>query len=183
MLARALALEPRVLLLDEPTSALDEDAGRDRGDARCTCASACSVSFVLVTHDLDQARAAGDWVVRLDEGRPRWPGPGRGAAAPVILALTSSSIDVSIGEVAATLVLVALAVGGLALAAGRPRAGHRDRGAAVVPAADRDRLRHQCIFDQDSLCFVFALIAVMVVFGAFTARGRRARSRMRSCRS
>ena len=34
------------------------------------------------------------------------------------------------------------------------------------------------IFDQDSLLFVFALIAVQVVFGAFTARGR-ARHRRR----
>ena len=28
------------------------------------------------------------------------------------------------------------------------------------------------IFDQDSLVFVFALLATMVVFGALTARGR-----------
>lgn len=69
MLARALALEPRVLLLDEPTSALDEAA---RGAVEATLVDLrerVSLSTVLVTHDLDQARRMADWVVRLDEGR------------------------------------------------------------------------------------------------------------------
>jgi ABC-type multidrug transport system ATPase subunit len=69
MLARALSLEPRVLLLDEPTSALDEGA---RGAVEATLLDLrerVQVSTVLVTHDLDQARRMADWVVRLDEGR------------------------------------------------------------------------------------------------------------------
>jgi len=69
MLARALSLEPRVLLLDEPTSALDEGA---RGAVEATLLDLreqVRVSTVLVTHDLDQARRMADWVVRLDEGR------------------------------------------------------------------------------------------------------------------
>jgi ABC-type multidrug transport system ATPase subunit len=69
MLARALALEPRVLLLDEPTSALDEGA---RGAVEATLLhlrDRVDVSTVLVTHDLSQARRMADWVVRLDEGR------------------------------------------------------------------------------------------------------------------
>jgi putative ABC transport system ATP-binding protein len=69
MLARSLALEPRVLLLDEPTSALDEAA---RGAVEATLLhlrERVDVSIVLVTHDLAQARRMADWVVRLDEGR------------------------------------------------------------------------------------------------------------------
>jgi putative ABC transport system ATP-binding protein len=69
MLARSLALEPRVLLLDEPTSALDEGA---RGAVEATLVhlrDRVDVSIVLVTHDLAQARRMADWVVRLDEGR------------------------------------------------------------------------------------------------------------------
>jgi len=69
MLARSLALDPRVLLLDEPTSALDEAA---RGAVEATLRDLrerVDVAIVLVTHDLAQARRMADWVVRLDEGR------------------------------------------------------------------------------------------------------------------
>jgi len=69
MLARSLALEPRVLLLDEPTSALDAGA---RGAVEATLLhlrERVDVSTILVTHDLAQARRMADWVVRLDEGR------------------------------------------------------------------------------------------------------------------
>jgi putative ABC transport system ATP-binding protein len=75
MLARALALEPRVLLLDEPTSALDEVA---RGAVEATLRDLrerVDVSTVLVTHDLQQARRMAEWVVRLDEGRLVAEGP------------------------------------------------------------------------------------------------------------
>ncbi len=53
MLARALALEPEVLLLDEPTSALDESA-RDAIEATLGQLRE-RVSIVLVTHDRAQA--------------------------------------------------------------------------------------------------------------------------------
>jgi putative ABC transport system ATP-binding protein len=69
MLARALALEPRVLLLDEPTSALDAAA---RGAVEATLLDLrerLDASTVLVTHDLDQARRLADYVVQLDHGR------------------------------------------------------------------------------------------------------------------
>lgn len=69
MLARALALEPRVLLLDEPTSALDEvarDAVERTLDELC---ERLGISMVLVTHDAAQARRLADWVVRIEAGR------------------------------------------------------------------------------------------------------------------
>jgi putative ABC transport system ATP-binding protein len=75
MLARALALEPRVLLLDEPTSALDENA-RDAIEATLLdLRTRLEVSTVLVTHDLAQARRMADWVVRIDAGRAVEEGP------------------------------------------------------------------------------------------------------------
>jgi putative ABC transport system ATP-binding protein len=75
MLARALAQEPRVLLLDEPTSALDASA-RDAVEATLArLRRELDLSLVLVSHDPEQARRLGDWVLRLEEGRAIEAGP------------------------------------------------------------------------------------------------------------
>ena len=75
MLARALAQEPAVLLLDEPTSALDHTT-RDAIEATLAeLRRALDISIVLVSHDPEQARRLGDWVVRLEQGRAIEAGP------------------------------------------------------------------------------------------------------------
>src|SRR5919201_1177597 len=75
MLARALALEPRVLLLDEPTSALDQ-AARDAVEGTLRRLRArTAISIVVVTHDIAQARRLADYVVRIDAGRVMAQGP------------------------------------------------------------------------------------------------------------
>ncbi len=68
MLARALALEPEVLLLDEPTAALDEAA---KAAVEAALTSLEGVSMVLVTHERAQAQRLADAVVELHEGRVR----------------------------------------------------------------------------------------------------------------
>ena len=69
MLARALALEPRVLLLDEPTSALDQ-AARDAVEATLRrLRERTAISLVVVTHDTEQARRLVEYVVRIERGR------------------------------------------------------------------------------------------------------------------
>jgi putative ABC transport system ATP-binding protein len=69
MLARALAQQPDVLLLDEPTSALDH-ASRDAIEATLTdLRGELGISWVLVTHDPEQARRMSDRVVQLQNGR------------------------------------------------------------------------------------------------------------------
>ena len=75
MLARALALEPRVLLLDEPTSALDQ-AARDAVEATLRRLRArTAISLVLVTHDTEQARRLAEYAVRIESGRVTSQGP------------------------------------------------------------------------------------------------------------
>jgi putative ABC transport system ATP-binding protein len=75
MLGRALAQRPAVLLLDEPTSALDP-AARDLIEAALAeLRRELEISIVLVSHDPEQARRLGEWVVRLEAGRVLDSGP------------------------------------------------------------------------------------------------------------
>jgi polar amino acid transport system ATP-binding protein len=66
-IARAIALEPKILLFDEPTSALDPElvgsvlkVMQDLREAGMT--------MLVVTHEMGFARAAADWVVFMDAG-------------------------------------------------------------------------------------------------------------------
>jgi putative ABC transport system ATP-binding protein len=75
MLARALAQRPAVLLLDEPTSALDHAARDTIERALAQLRRELEISIVLVSHDPEQARRLGDWVLRLAAGRVVDSGP------------------------------------------------------------------------------------------------------------
>ena len=68
MLARALALEPEVLLLDEPTASLDADA---TAGVEHALRNLHDLSYVLVTHNADQADRLTERTIRLEEGRVR----------------------------------------------------------------------------------------------------------------
>jgi putative ABC transport system ATP-binding protein len=63
MLARALALEPEVLLLDEPTAALDE---RAKEGVERTLRELSGVSLVVVTHERAQAERLAQRIVELE---------------------------------------------------------------------------------------------------------------------
>lgn len=67
-LARALALEPEVLLLDEPTSALDGLNAALVGELARDHVSAGG-TVVLASHDLTIVRSVADWVLVLNGGR------------------------------------------------------------------------------------------------------------------
>jgi ABC-type proline/glycine betaine transport system ATPase subunit len=93
MLARALALEPRVLLLDEPTSALDEGA-RDAVETTLRALRArTAISLVLVTHDTQQARRLADYVVRIEAGRVAAQGPAPEVLGDPVAAAVAAAED------------------------------------------------------------------------------------------
>ncbi len=74
-IARALALEPELIVLDEPTSALDPElVGEVLGVVRDLAKS--GTTLVIVTHEIGFAREVADRVVFLDAGRIVEEGPG-----------------------------------------------------------------------------------------------------------
>jgi molybdate transport system ATP-binding protein len=66
--ARALAREPRVLLLDEPFSAVDQMNRQGLYDLIAELRQSLRIPIVLVTHDLAEARHLADSIVVLDQG-------------------------------------------------------------------------------------------------------------------
>ena len=69
MLARALALEPQVLLLDEPTAALDDAAKAGVERTLAELARRSGLSLVVVTHERAQAERLAERIVQLEAGR------------------------------------------------------------------------------------------------------------------
>ena len=74
-LARALAVEPRVLLLDEPFGALDAKVRKElRGWLR-RLHSELHLTSIFVTHDQDEALDVADEIVLMNKGRFEQVGP------------------------------------------------------------------------------------------------------------
>lgn len=74
-LARALVVEPEVLLLDEPMSALDAHLRHDLQMELRRIQREAGITFVLVTHDQDEAIAVSDRILVMNEGRIEQDGP------------------------------------------------------------------------------------------------------------
>lgn len=66
-IARALAMKPSMLYFDEPTSALDPEITAEILRLLKQLAAE-KMTMVIVTHEIDFARAVSDWVVFMDEG-------------------------------------------------------------------------------------------------------------------
>ena len=65
-LARALALQPDLLLLDEPTSSLDKAAANKIEDMILSLKN--KISVIVVSHSLQQAEKLADYLVTIDDG-------------------------------------------------------------------------------------------------------------------
>jgi sulfate transport system ATP-binding protein len=77
-LARALAVEPKVLLLDEPFGALDANVRAELRAWLRRLHDEVHVTTVLVTHDQEEAMDVADRIVVLNQGRIEQEGTPRG---------------------------------------------------------------------------------------------------------
>lgn len=67
--ARALVMNPDLLLFDEPTSGLDPMMTRTIGDLICDLKHKIEITQIVVTHDIDLAFYVADRIAILSEGR------------------------------------------------------------------------------------------------------------------
>jgi phospholipid/cholesterol/gamma-HCH transport system ATP-binding protein len=67
-LARALVLEPDILLLDEPTAGLDPISSAEINDLVLRLRQEHHMASVVVTHDLHSAKTIADRLALLNEG-------------------------------------------------------------------------------------------------------------------
>ena len=105
-LARCIAKRPRVLLLDEPLAALDRHLRERTQRELKALRERLGISFVVVTHDQDEAMAMADRVAVMDKGKILQVAPPRELyERPATRAVAEFFGDVNIweGEVAAAL--------------------------------------------------------------------------------
>ncbi len=68
-LARALVKRPKVLLLDEPLGALDKRLREETQYELMELQTALGITFLMVTHDQDEAMTMADRIAIMDKGR------------------------------------------------------------------------------------------------------------------
>ncbi|MBQ7689069.1 MAG: ABC transporter ATP-binding protein [Clostridia bacterium] len=69
VIARALAVDPKVLLLDEPLGALDLKLRKDMQVELKKIQKSLGITFIYVTHDQEEALSMSDTIVVMDAGK------------------------------------------------------------------------------------------------------------------
>ncbi len=74
-LARALARQPKLLLLDEPLAALDKKLREHTQFELMSIQERTGVTFIVVTHDQEEAMTLADRIAVMDKGQVKQVGP------------------------------------------------------------------------------------------------------------
>jgi nitrate/nitrite transport system ATP-binding protein len=90
-IARALAMEPKILLLDEPFGALDALTRAHLQDAVMEIHSRLGSTMIMITHDVDEAVLLSDRIVMMTNG----PAATIGEVLPVPLARPRRRIELA----------------------------------------------------------------------------------------
>ena len=70
-IARALAADPRILLMDEPFEALDEITRQTMQDEILRLQKELKLTIVFITHDIREAMTLGDRILVIEQGKVR----------------------------------------------------------------------------------------------------------------
>ena len=73
-IARAIAMEPQILLYDEPTTGLDPIRANSINDLIVTLQNKLDVTSVVVTHDMNSVDRVADYVAFLHQGKIHFEG-------------------------------------------------------------------------------------------------------------
>lgn len=127
-LARALAIQPRVLLLDEPLTALDAKLREHLRVELSQMLSHLGITTIIVTHDRDEAMILGDRIAVMSAGRIEQVGDAE--------ALYREPSTEFVGEFLGTLCKVRGSLRDGLLAAGEDALRFRPHHAALAPARE-----------------------------------------------
>jgi len=142
-LARALAKRPKLLLLDEPMAALDRSLREHTRSELKRLHRELGTTFVLVTHDQEEALALADRVALLDHGRLAQEGsPEDLYERPASLAVARfvGRLNLMEGRVTAAGDALTIEVPGLGAVRARPAASRPSLGAAVAVGLRPERI-------------------------------------------
>ena len=118
--ARALAVEPKVLLLDEPLSALDLRLRQHMRTELRAIQKRVGITFIYITHDQGEALAMSDRIAVMNAGRVEQVGDGRAVyddpATPFVAAFVGENNGVSgvVAEISGGVAAIETPIGRLA---------------------------------------------------------------------